>query len=157
MTIQEYLVMIQKNFAYLFKERGFKVAFTKEIRVDHNTIGLESNDFRMLFEQERGSFSIFIGGHNAPFYDNDAEWVSLFNLLDFLLENKINWSVLEKYSYLEKTEIMFSMTAKEFMPLYSKAAQMFSSPNTIAQWTPSFNEYIREKVKKRFRKDESTL
>jgi hypothetical protein len=149
MTVQEYLMVINEKFPYLFKDYGFKVIYTNEFRPDHNVIGIESELFRILFEQERGGFTIFVGMSDASFDDKKAGWVNLHSLMIYLLKREIDWSPLDKAPYSEQMDIMFSITAKEFAALYQQIAEMFRSHHVTAQWKPAYDQYLRERIQQR--------
>lgn len=148
MSIQEFISMIEQKFPYLFDEHGFRVIYTKEFRSDHSSVGLESSQFRMLFQQERGGFGIFVGTLDAPFDDEMNGWVNIYSLMTYLLKREIDWSILDRSPYSEQADIMFSITAREFAPLCKQIAQMFASSDVVAQWKPVYDRYVNEEVKK---------
>jgi hypothetical protein len=149
MTIEEYLMVINAKFPYLFKDHGFRVIYTKEFRPDHNVIGVGSASFRILFEQERGGFSVFVGTSDASFDEKKTDWVNLHSLIIYLLKREIDWSPLDKAPYPEQMDIMFSITAKELASLYKQVAEMFRSRHEMAQWKPAYDQYLRERIRQR--------
>jgi hypothetical protein len=142
MLIQEFTSMIKKHFNYLFDDYGFQVTYTKEFCSDHSSVGLESSHFRMLFHQERGGFSILVGTLDAPFDSEMNGWVSIYNLMAYLLKREIDWSMLDNIPYSERVNIMLAVTAKEFAPLCRQTAQMFASSEVVAQWKPAYERYV---------------
>ncbi|WKZ35536.1 MAG: hypothetical protein QY332_18150 [Anaerolineales bacterium] len=152
MSIQEYLLKIKEKFPYLFDVYGFRIAYTKEFRFDHYSIGLESDMLRLLFEQERGGWGIFVGKLDASFDHKKNNWVNIYSLLPYLLKREVDWSTLSKYPYLEQVDVMLSLTARELAPLFSQIVEMFRSPDTIAQWKPAYDQYVKDKIENRIGK-----
>jgi hypothetical protein len=146
MTIQEYLSLIEKKFHYLFSDFGFKLSYAKEFRSGNNSIGLESENFRIFFQQERGGFSIWIGTLNSSFDNENDGWISIYNLMVFLLNREIDWKILEKSPYQERVDNMFTITANEFAPLCKQVVEMFKSPENVAQWKPDYDQFIKNIV-----------
>ncbi len=150
MLIQDFLHVIEKCFDYLFKEQGFKIVYTKEYYPDRHDIGIESGFFRILFEQEKDRSSIFVGTLDSPFEDDNQDWVSIYNLMSFILNKDPDWSILDRHPYSEQIALIFSITSQQFKPLVSQIASMFNPSSKLDEWMPLFKAHVKEKVKKRF-------
>ena len=94
MSIEDDLIKIQNKFSFLFNEYRFRIVFSKQFRIDHYSIGLESNICRILFYRELGGWNMFIGMLDATYDSEVGGWINTDILLTFIQKREIDWSAL---------------------------------------------------------------
>lgn len=148
MTFEEYIKLIMKEYSYLFSRYKFKVVHREEYRPGYFSVGLESDVCRILFAGEQGGGVMYLGTLDAPFrYEDDPKWVLALNLLSYLLKKEWDWSFLKGKSSSEQIVAWESFMAKEFEPVSARILDMFRSPETVAQWRPTYDEYEEERTR----------
>lgn len=149
MNVEELSTIIEKEFYYLFEKYNFKEVYRREHRLNHNSIGIESNKCRILFKQE-GGVNILIGPKEYPFNDIQ-KWISLKGVVNYLQKQSMDWKPDKKNQSLNNQVIyQLSSVAHSMKPLCQQIFDMFSSQESILQWKSEYDRYIDEQIEKRF-------
>ena len=148
MTIEEYVILIQKKFSYLFNDYGFDIVYKDEYRSGYGwfRIGLESKSTRILFEREQGGGTVFLGSTTSTFnHDTNLQWVNMASILTYLLKEEWDWSFADRFSYKERPSVVLSFYSEKLQPMCEQIFKMFESQESIAKWKPEYEKYLNER------------
>lgn len=148
MTLEEYTTLIQKKFAYLFKDYGFQIVHKEKYRPGYDwfRVGLESKSIRVLFEREQGGGTVFLGSTTSSFsHESNLQWVNLSSILIYLLKEKWDWSFSEEIPYKERPSAILSFYAEKLQPMCEQVLKMFKSQEAIEKWKPDYEKYLNDR------------
>jgi hypothetical protein len=158
MSLEELLEIIQKSkFQSLLSKHHFELVYRKHQKrggiQDSYSIGFESSNCKLGFHCEATIGAAMISKHSD--WDK-AGWIDLERVIAYLLKRPIDRSNMEaehpdRYiSYKEKLIYKLSITAESFEPLFDNIVAMFKDEDTISQWKPSLENYIKEDTRRQY-------
>lgn len=151
MNLEEYILLFQQEFSYLFDDYGFQIVHKEEYRAGYGwfRIGFQTNVNRILFVRERGGGVQLLGPLTAPFEDEtNRQWINMMSLLVYVMGTEWDWGFLSKLPYLEQPRASLSFNAKKLQPQCSEIFRMFESQDTVRKWKPSYEKYLEEKFQR---------
>lgn len=158
MSLEELLEIIQRSkFQDLLDKHHFKLVYkkheSKDGMQDSYSVGFESSRCKLGFHSEATIGAAMIAKSSDW---EKAGWIDLERVIAYLLKPPISQSNMEserldKYMpYKEKLINVLSKEAEDFEPLFDQIIMMFENEDTIAEWKPMLEEYIKEDTRRRY-------
>lgn len=158
MFIDKLLEIIERSkFQDLLTSHNFKLVYKNHERrggiQDSYSVGFESHVCKLGFYWE-ATIGAFVIPKSSDW--ETITWIDLSCVISYLLKQPINQFGVPK-DYPSKQQLYenrmineLSDLAESFEPLFGQILKMFKDENTIDQWKPALEQYIKEDTRRRY-------
>ncbi len=157
MSLDELLEVIQMSkFQSVLNKFGFEQIYKKyEVKDgyhDQCLIGFESKNCKLgIYYQPGSGIHSFLGLKSNDFDVDTEKWIGVNYVIAYILKKPIKrGGKRENNNYKEQLTEDLNETAKDFEILGSQILEMFQGEETINQWKPELEEYIKKDTQRKY-------